>query len=45
MREKNHRRILMMLRGGTDLSRLKLADGKVCPTKRECVGNVGRMKK
>ena len=35
-REKSHRRVQMMLRGGTSFSRLKQADGKVHPEKRVC---------
>ena len=45
VREKSHRRVLMMLRDGTAPSRLKLADGRAYSEKRECVESVMRMKK
>ena len=39
--QKSHRRMLIMLRGGSALYRLRLANGRVYLEKRGCVESVG----
>ena len=45
VREKNHRIVLMMLRGETAPFQIETGRWKGVPMKSECVGNVGRMRK
>ena len=45
VRDKKHRRALMMLRGGTALSRLKRAVGKTYHENRDCAENVPLMRR